>query len=465
MSLSRLLIRLSDRWSVRSSGARRLSPLLLVAGAVALAGVHEVAGGSPLRASGQAPAARTASRADTAVSRDPIAQLQAKLDAGLVTLAHDSVLGYLPALLKALDIPVSSQVLVFSRTSLQTDRITPWSPRALYFNDDVYVGYVLESPFLEIGSVDPVKGGMFYTLSQEPHDRAAFQRESTTCLMCHSSKNATGGVPGFMVLSTIADRHGYPITGVHDGSTTDVVPIAQRFGGYYVTGSGGHAGNVYAPVLGHEVHDKAGYRAKFRVQFERADSGAAARARTSLAGLFDTTAYLHGQSDVVAIMVLTHQTIVHNLIMAVQEAAREAIIEAQIGAVRYDSLQAPVTPRLRGAVDNLTRALLFVKEARLPAPMAGSTTFVQDFGRHAMRDTQGRSLRDFDLQQRLFKYPASFLIYSDAFDALPRMARRAVYARLADFLDGREPSDLTEAERTAVREILRDTRPEFVSLR
>ncbi|MFO0231185.1 hypothetical protein [Gemmatimonas sp.] len=400
-------------------------------------------------------------RADTGVTRDPIARLQARLDAGAVTLAHDSVLGYLPALLKALDIPVSSQVLVFSRTSLQTDRIAPWSPRALYFTDDVYVGYVLESPFLEIGSVDPAKGGVFYTLPQEPRPRAAFQRETTTCLMCHSSRSATGGVPGFMVLSTAADRHGYPITGVHEGSTSDVTPVAQRFGGYYVTGTGPHAGNVYAPLLGHEVHDKPAFRARFRLQFERADSNA----RTSLAGLFDTTAYLHGQSDVVALMVLTHQTVVHNLIMAVHEAAREAIMEAAIGAVRTDSLQAPVTPRLRGAVDNLARALLFVKEARLTAPLRGTTRFAQDFAQRGVRDRAGRSLRDFDLTQRLFKHPASFLIYSEAFDALPRMARRAVYARLADILEGREPSDLSATERQAVTEILRETKPEFATLR
>lgn len=426
--------------------------LLLAAAAAVLGAIASIAGGAPT-------AAAVTARADTAVSRDPVARLQAQLDAGALTLAHDSVLGYLPALLKALDIPTSSQMFVFSRTSLQTDRITPWSPRALYFNDDVYVGYVLESPFLEIGAVDPVKGGVFYTLSQEPRARSAFQREGTTCLMCHSSRSATGGVPGFMVLSTIADRHGYPITGVHEGPTSDVTPIAQRFGGWYVTGSGPHAGNVYAPLLGHEVTDKVGYRTQFRARFEPADSNV----RRSLAGVFDTTLYLHGQSDAVALMVLTHQTVVHNLIMSVHDAAREAIVEAQIGATRYDSLQAPVTPRMRGAVDNLVRALLFVKEARLSKPLTGTTTFAQDFGRHAVRDAHGRSLRDFDLQSRLFRYPCSFLIYSDAFDALPRMARRAVYARMHDLLDGREPSDLTDAERRAVIEILTATKPDFAA--
>lgn len=425
--------------------------LALLAGALMVA--RRGADGAPTAVAIRLPA-------DTSQSHDPIARLQARLDAGTVTLAHDSVLGYLPALLTALDIPVSSQTLVFSRTSLQTDKITPWSPRALYFNDDVYVGYVLESHFLEIGAVDPVKGGVFYTLSQEPRARSRFARETTTCLMCHSSKGATGGVPGFMVLSTIADRHGYPITGVHDGSTSDVTPVAQRYGGYYVTGTGPHAGNVYAPLLGHEVHDKPTFRSQFTVQFQRA----AANTRRSLDSLFDTSAYISGQSDVVALMVLTHQTVVHNLIMAVQESAREAMLEAQIGAVRYDSLQAPVTPRLRGAVDNLARAMLFVREARLPSPMSGSTSFTRDFARHAVRDPNGRSLRDFDLTHRLFKYPCSFLIYADAFEALPRMARRAVYARLHDFLEAREPSDLTDAERAAVSEILRATKAEFTTL-
>ncbi len=429
---------------------RMLRGPVIALATTALGIAASVAGGAPTTA-------RVTVRADTAATRDPIARLQARLDAGTLTLAHDSVLGYLPALLKALDIPTSSQMFVFSRTSLQTDRITPWSPRALYFNDDVYVGYVLESPILEIGAVDPVKGGVFYTLSQEPRARSVFQREGTTCLMCHSSKSATGGVPGFMVLSTIADRHGYPITGVHEGPTSDVTPVAQRYGGWYVTGSGPHAGNVYAPVLGHEVTDKAGYRTQFRARVEQDDTNV----RRSLAGVFDTTMYLHGQSDAVALMVLTHQTVVHNLIMSAHEAAREAIVEAEIGATRYDSLQAPVTPRLRGAVDNLVRALLFVKEARLAKPLTGTTTFTRDFARHAVRDARGRSLRDFDLESRLFRYPCSFLIHSEAFTSLPRMARLAVYARMRDVLEGREPSDLTEAERRAVTEILTATVPEF----
>lgn len=406
--------------------------------------------------------------ADTSISRDPIARLNLRLANGSLTLAHDSVLGYLPALLKALDILPSSQTLVFSRTSLQTDKITPWSPRALYFNDDVYVGYVFDSHFLEIGAVDPSRGAVFYTLNQTAHARPLLTRETTTCLMCHASRSATGGVPGFMVLSTIADRHGYPITGVHDGPSRDDTPFAQRFGGWYVTGTaqrGAHAGNVHAPLLGHEVHDKAAYRRQYNAQFAPTLEPSAPNSRSTLASLFDTTAYLTGQSDLVALLVLTHQTVVHNLITATHEAAREALLIAAISADKPDSTRTPVTPRLRGAVDNLTRALLFAGEAPLPGPVAGTTSFVRDFAARAERDARGRSLRDFDLGRRLFRYPCSFLIYSDAFEALPLVARRAVYARLRDVLTGREPSNLTESDRSAVTEILSATTPEFTRLR
>ena len=144
-------------------------------------------------------------RADTTRTHDPIARLQARLDAGELTLPHDSASGYLAGVLRALNIPVASQGLVFSRTSLQTDKIAPWAPRAIYFNDDVYIGFVQGSHFLEVAAVDPTSGAVFYTLSQEPRARPTFSRETTTCLMCHQSRAATGGVPGFMVLSTLAD--------------------------------------------------------------------------------------------------------------------------------------------------------------------------------------------------------------------------------------------------------------------
>lgn len=395
-------------------------------------------------------------RADS--SRDPMALLQADLAAGRKTLAWDSAHGYLPALLKALDIPVSSQLFVFSRTSLQTDRIAPWTPRAVYFNDDVYVGFVQESPILEIGAVNPTTGGVFYTLPQT-HEKASVNRESMTCLMCHQSRSATGGVSGFMVLSTLADRMGYPMIGVHDGTTSDATPHKQRYGGWYLTGqvgANGHAANRYASKLNHEVSDKAAFRATF--------ANAPTEEKQNLAALFDTTAYLTGQSDVVALMVLTHQTVVHNRITALHEAAKEAAMSAVSTGGSADT----VTPRLRGAVENLARSMLFIGEAPLTAKVQGSTTFAADFTKRGPFDKQGRTLRTFDLEKRLFKYPMSFLVYSAAFDALPPTAKREVYARLWTLLLGRDPLpdvQIAAQDRAAITEILSATKPEFAAAR
>jgi hypothetical protein len=399
-------------------------------------------------------------------SRDPIAQLQVRIDVGEVALAHDSVLGYLPALLKVLNIPVSSQGLVFSRTSLQTDKITPWSPRAIYFNDDVYIGYVQESTFLEIAAVDPVRGAVFYTISQEPRARPVFSRETTTCLMCHQSRSATGGVPGFMVISTLADRYGYPVVGMHDGSTTDATPMKQRFAGWYVTGSAGragHAGNVYSPQLAHEITDKPAYRAQLDMNAESA--------RTDLTGKFDPAPYLSAQSDIVALMVLVHQTVVHNLITAVHEAAPDAVFEDSMSRVSGRDTTSRAQPgggpaaRLRRDVEKLVRGMLFVGEAALDGPVKGTTTYAQDFVNAGPRDAKGRSLRDLDLETRLFTYPLSFLIYSDSFNALPDLAKREVYRQLRDVLTGVDPStefkQLTAGDRAAILEILNATKPDF----
>ena len=400
-------------------------------------------------------------RADSTSRRDPVARLQARLDAGDITLAHDSVLGYLPAVLRAFNIPTSSQSLVFSRTSLRTDLIAPWSPRALYFNDDVYVGWVQGSEFLEIAAVHPTTGAVFYTMSQETTARPQFGRESTTCMMCHKSR-ATGGVPGFLMLSTIADRLGYQIASVYSGTTTDETTMKDRFGGWYVTGThgkAGHSGNVYSPKDFHQV-DKELYRGQIDLTVESA--------RTDLAGKFDASSYLSPNSDIVALMVLVHQTSVHNLITATHEAAR--IAQIMHYTPREVTAVVPLAMSdagLHTAVERLVRALLFVDEAKLTATIRGTTSFSSDFAQRGPRDTQGRSLREFDLERRLFKYPLSFLIYTEGFDALPSVAKDGIYHRLHAILSGTDNSRsferLSERDRRAILEILTATKPEFAA--
>lgn len=404
--------------------------------------------------------------ADSVEWLDPVAKLQRRLDSGDAVLVHDSLLGYLPSLLQLLEIPVSSQGLVFSRTSLQTDLIAPWAPRALYFNDDVYIGYVLGSSFLEVAAVHPTKGAVFYTVSQEEQPTHVFEREGHTCLMCHDSRTATGGVPGFMVLSTLSDRLGYPIGAVKEGPVSDATPYERRWGGWYVTGThgnsttnaSGHSGNVYSPKLVHEVTDRRSYIQGF--DFARESS------LTDLSIVLDTTKYLSRHSDIVALSVLVHQTDVHNLITALHEAAAKLPADAgdpESMAGRPDMV------RVEAAARRVADGMLFAKAAPLEGTMTGSTRFAEEFSARGPKDAKGRSLRDFDLKTRMFRYPLSFLIYSEAFTALPKVARALVYTRIAAVLDGSLPdvaesAHLTDADRVAIREIVTATLPDFAAL-
>jgi hypothetical protein len=181
----------------------------------------------------------------TSTPGDRIAQLQGRLDASTTTLAYDEDHGYLPALLEFLRVPTSSQVLVFSKTSLQRDRISPRTPRALYFDDDVYVGWVQNGDVIELSAADAKLGGVFYTLDQRRTDRAVITRQTDHCLLCHSSTHSER-VPGHIMRSVYTDRAGLPVLSSGTYRTNVTSPLRERFGGWYVTGTHGrqrHMGN------------------------------------------------------------------------------------------------------------------------------------------------------------------------------------------------------------------------------
>jgi hypothetical protein len=380
---------------------------------------------------------------------DAVARLQQELDRGNVQLEFDAKRGYLPSVLKQLDVPISSQGLVFSRTSLQVDHIAPWTPRAIYFNDEVYVGWAQKAPIMEIASVDPTLGPVFYSLDQTETDHPKFERQTRMCLICHDSSSTTGGVPGFIVRSVFADRYGYPLTvpGMDDGVTTDQTPIEQRWGGWYVTGTHGdmqHRGNIAAPKLASELPNVKAY-------VEGIKLGSNGNV-TDLHDRFDVKRYLAPDSDIVALLVLTHQSSVHNLITA---AGYEARIDGD------------ESPRAKDATERLVRALLFVNEAPISAPIQGTSAFASEFAARGPRDHKGRSLRELDLKTRLFRYPLSYLIYSDGFDALPASVKNRVYDRLRQILSGEDTTSpfnrLTRDDRQAILEILQDTKPDFTN--
>jgi len=375
-------------------------------------------------------------------SDDVIAQLQARLDSGEAKLDYDSKWGYLPSVLKNLKIPISSQTWVFSKTSLQIDHIAPWSPRAVYFNDDIYVGSVQNGPLIEIGAADPKVGGVFYTLSQTKEEHPAFERQSTTCLLCHSS-SSTLGVPGFLIRSVYTDRNGSAIGSVGADIATDRTPIKQRWGGWYLTGKHSEPEsleNWSSPLVASEIGNVTMYLSRVAPGKDP---------KKPAPELFDTTVYLSPHSDAVALMVLTHQTNLHNLITVANQESRRATSDAGVQRV----------------VERLVHGMLFAREAPLSGRVQGSSNFAQEFSSIGPRDHKGRSLRDFDLQHRLFKYPLSYLVYSPSFDALPDSARHAVYQRFIQILQREDDSpdfeNISQDDRRAIMEILVETKPEF----
>lgn len=371
---------------------------------------------------------------------DPVARLRRQLDAAEVSLEFKQGSGYLIDLLKRLDVPISSQMLVFSKTSVNQRVISPENPRALYFNDDIYVGWVPGAAALEISAVAPHKGAIFYMLPQQNERPAKLAREES-CLLCHASSHASN-VPGHLLRSYLTDPQGNPTQGIP--RVTHDTPFAKRWGGWFVTGDVGdlpHLGNLStsADLLEHQRHPDAAGR--------RFDS----------AKRFDASKYPSPHSDVIALMVHDHQTHLHNLITRVNYEHHFAP-----GATRTEPADnSAITP----GEEQLIRYLLFVDATELANPILGSSAFEASFAKRGPFDKQGRSLRQFDLETRLFKYRCSYLIYAKAFEQLPAPVKSRLYRRLWDVLTGRDESEdfqkIPAAERAAIVQILRETKTDL----
>lgn len=388
---------------------------------------------------------------ETATPDNAVTRVQKEIAGGRVALTRDDDHGYLRSVLKAFRIPESSQLLVFSRTSLQRSRIGPRTPRALYFNDDVYVGFCQRGDVLELSVADPLLGTSFYTLDQEPAGRPRFARETERCLICHAS-SAVRGVPGHLLRSVYPDRTGEPMLGSGSYRTDDTSPFEQRWGGWYVTGR--HA------------FEHAGNRT-YRGRYDEERVEPASQNVTDLRPYFTTAAYPTPHSDVVALMVLGHQVAVHNRIARATLEARSALhYQDELNralkeppGTRYDS----VTGRIASAGDDLVKALLFSGEEKLSGPVEGTTTFARDFAARGPFDAGKRTLREFDLKARLFRYPCSYLVYSESFDRIPDAMRDYVLRKLHAVLTGANLeaafAHLSAADRADALAILRATKP------
>ena len=347
---------------------------------------------------------------------DAIIRLQKRLDARELSFSNRKHSGHLLDLLQGLEVPVESQTLVFSKTSLNQPLIGPKNPRAIYFNDDVTIGWVPGAVAIEIALQDAQRGAVFYTLPVHPGEDETVPvkfRRDTRCTACHVSTR-TLNVPGHIVGSFLTAANGQPREGYSSiNHTTD---LEKRWGGWYVSGRAPglvHFGNL----IGEEGAQRHKGEPSFRGAVE------------DLAPLVDLQKYPSSHSDAVALLVLDHQMHFYNLVNRVSFEHR--------------------LNRRSDAEEQLVRYALMADEAPLAGPIAGSTRFAEVYQALGPRDAEGRSLRQLDLTTKLFKYSASPLIASRSFQSLPD----EVKARLTERLD----AELTKRADAAAREIVRQT--------
>lgn len=390
-----------------------------------------------------APLNYLATEDDNRVSR-LIEQLQSKE----LKLAYTRQHGYLPSLLAALDIPQSSQALVFSETSMQVQHISRRNPRAIYFNDDTYVGWVRGSSLLEISTADPKLGVAFYTLDMTPRT-VKVERQDYSCLGCHAT-SLTQGVPGHTVRSVYPEHDGGIDFRKESFVTDHSSPFSQRWGGWYVTGEHGdmtHMGNAVLRDGRLDTSDNANWM--------------------SLHKEFDVQSYLSPHSDIVALMVLEHQTQMHNTMTKADFIVRKWMHDRAEAEVSKEAEQEwPI--QLALIAKEVVDQMLYCDEAPLTSEVKGTSNFAEEFTSRGPADRSGRSLRQFDLRTRMFKYPCSYLIYSDTFDSLQTPLRAEIYRQLRAVLTGEnqasEYAHLDATTRSDILSILIATKPSCAAI-
>jgi hypothetical protein len=390
--------------------------------------------------------------------QDAVARLQARLAAGNRSLGG-SGREVMEALLRELQIPIESQLLVYSKTSLQRQRIHPRHPRALYFSDTCYVGWV-PSGLIEITAIDPVLGPVFYSLDPAGAGDAPgrFVRD-VDCLRCHGG-TFIRSIPGVFARSVFTDKEGTPLLR-HGSDLVDFrTPFTNRWGGWYVTGKHGdalHRGNVLAEERG----------GRLEVDFQHGANV------TDLSDFIETGEYLTNSSDIVALLVFEHQIAMQNTLTKaslncrrmldyqtnLQTALKEPLTEEPV----YDSVKSVFDSTAREIVDDL----LFKDEAELPRGIEGSPGFQLAFSANAVRTGSGGSLKELHLRGRLFKNRCSYLIYSESFRRLPKPLLQRVYERMARALAACDPDPrygyLDPDERARIVDVLRQTCPDRCS--
>lgn len=367
--------------------------------------------------------------------KDRFAQLQAKAQKGEVAIDTSSDKAFLSSLLAALNVPASSQLLVFSASSLQSEIINPRNPRALYFNEDTYVGWV-PGGLIEIIAADPEMGPMFYVFDRlRPGGPVPNVQRSTKCMNCHAG-SATRRLPGLIAESLLVSRAGSSLETYRRDVQGHQIPLEDRFGGWHLTGEH-HLANHKANVMGASQGGK--------IQKTEVPPG-----RFSDLGL-----HLLPTSDILPHLIHEHQIGFENRLVYALYTLR------QLKSEDKGLLSAASKAEIEERAQELARYIVFADEAKFPSQgIVGDPAYTTDFLRDRKVTKAGLSLKDLDMKTRIFKHRCSFMLYTDTWKETPRELKDRVYFHMASYLRDQpdaQHAHLAPAERRAIRDILKET--------
>ena len=334
------------------------------------------------------------------------------------------------------------------------------------------MGFVLNTDLMEFAAVDAKVGIVYFGMINRNDTAPVLERDvGDGASRGHDTYSMMGGgVPRVMIMSAPVDDAADSRTFSSASEVDDRTPIAERWGGWYV--SGWYQSGRGSPPVTHFGNlplrtENPGNRSdRLRELIPGRDN------LGSVSAYFDTDQYLTDKSDVVALLVSEHQTFVQNLITRV--LYKVSTIMSQGGTASagpaprsWSDLEPRRQAALKQVSEPLVRALFFADAVPLTGQVITSSGFTERFAQRGPRDAEGRSLRDLKLEKRLFRYPLSYMVYTESFNALPPFVREYIDARIVEVLQGRDASGisakLSPEERTAISEILGATLPRFAA--
>lgn len=368
--------------------------------------------------------------------QDAVTAALAKIQSGELKVDTSSDRAFVASLLGALKVPVSSQLLVYSATSMQSGIINPRNPRALYFNDEIYVGFV-PGGLVEIMGVDPELGGVFYIFDKPQPGQLPRTDRSTRCFNCHAG-SATMRIPGLLAESVAPIISGASYENYRRDEQGHQIPLADRFGGWHVT-SAKPFGETKANI------------------FARSDGSGVKIVKVKPGEMWDIEKHLLPSSDILPHLIHEHQIGFDNQVIHAAYLAREIGDKGRTPTLADDK-------RLNEKATALVRYILFADEAKLPpSGIAGDEKYAADFLSNKKASGTGLSLKDLDLKTRMFKHRCSYMLYTPQWQKLPAMIKNRVYAGMKLALSGKDQNYayLSAQERLAIVSILRETLPDL----